>query len=243
MSNSKRPLVKPSAIELFQLKKLRADITWQGSLKTCLKSALDILDDALIIGREVNSSGARKFGATNLETFYNYYSSLSAENKTCYEIIRKGCPVKFYLDIDCVYDSVNDTFKELVTPDKVVSSLNWYLTEILKSMGIITAERIVDNVIVLDACSPEKFSLHLIYPDIVFPSIEHCMALVRWLINLLYEVEYPIYENDGLTGQGVHNILSKTGRMPLLIPYRDVEDLHFLFDVAVYNANQNFMEI
>ncbi|RKP19594.1 hypothetical protein ROZALSC1DRAFT_28824, partial [Rozella allomycis CSF55] len=203
MSNSKRPLVKPSAIELFQLKKLRADITSQGSLTTCLKSAMDILDDALIVGREVNSSGARKFGATNLNTFYNYYASLSAENKTCYEIIRKGCPV--------------------------VSSLNWYLTEILKSMGIISAERIAENVIVLDACSPEKFSLHLIYPDIVFPSIEHCMALVRWL------------NYDGLTGQGLHNILSKTGRMPLLISYRDVEDLHFLFDVAVYNANQNFI--
>ncbi|RKP17010.1 hypothetical protein ROZALSC1DRAFT_24642 [Rozella allomycis CSF55] len=93
---------------------------------------MEILHDALIVGREVNSSGAR-------------------------------CSLKFYFDIDCVYDSVNHAFRDLVTADNV------------------------------------------------------------WSIR---------YKNDGLTGEGVNNILTKTGRMPLLIPYRDVEDFHFLFDVG-----------
>ncbi|RKP18277.1 hypothetical protein ROZALSC1DRAFT_30014 [Rozella allomycis CSF55] len=161
----------------------------------CLTSSNEqTVENEIFVSREVNSSGARHYAYTDIKTFFDYYSVLGSCNKTCYEIIRKDVLVKFFMDIDCQYQAVINEFPSL--------GLKWYLAKALRGMGINDAEEIVNNVIVLDASKGTKISLHLVFQKFVFPSIERCCAVLRWVVNNLYELAYPMYDEHGVTADG-----------------------------------------
>ncbi|EPZ34559.1 hypothetical protein O9G_001815 [Rozella allomycis CSF55] len=227
MSNSKRSLVAISLLKAFKLKKLRAEIEWHRKLHKCIEYATNHpTENKILVSREVNSAG----------------SGIMLNNKTCYEVIRKDVPVKFFMDIDCQYDTVISEFRSLLNTDSVVKSLKWYVSEALHGMGIESANELVNDVIVLDASSEKKFSIHLVFQNVVFPSIEHCSAVLRWIIDKLYEQEYPMFEDDGVTITGFKKAMYINARFPLMVPLKHGDDLHFLFDRGVYNynCNQNF---
>ena len=77
-----------------------------------------------------------------------------------------------------------------------------------------------DDVVILDSCSDEKISYHLVFKSVVFANNKKCKSFIQYVIGNLTLEELEIL-----------TVFDKNGEKKLII------------DMSVYNKNQNFREV
>lgn len=126
-------------------------------------------------GLELDSSGRRRFLVATTETLWAYYRRLMREGRRAhiYEIIRRGAVCKAYFDLEFAREGE----ARLVDGDALTE-------EVVQAVGEVAAEwtgragwrpeldvgAVVGGVVRLLSSTPEKYSVHLVFPALVFSS-------------------------------------------------------------------------
>lgn len=124
-----------------------------------------------LFSEDICKTGAKKFFFTSYENIYkiilnNKYNHFYEDNTYCNKI-------KLFFDIDDKFE-----FDSMLNRDKCI---DFYLNELLPKLDIFIAKKFKINdpkCIVLKSSSLNKFSLHIIYPEIVFENIKDIKEFV-----------------------------------------------------------------
>ena len=163
-----------------------------------------------ILSWEVGLNGKRKFLLTpSMEQFWEKYVTLSLEEKKYYEVIEDNSPSKLYFDVE---------YKVNQNPHKDGGEMSIRLIQTTNDLlnEMFDHKVAVDDILVLEASTPVKFSQHIIYTKTKFENNRMVGEFVKVVKKRLCEK---------FTGQFevVHN-----GRV-----------VNFV-DINVYKKNQQF---
>lgn len=183
------------------------------SLRTFYRQDEALQDAALLskftFSHEIGYGGKRKFLTATIDDFWNTYKKKSERNRKFYEIIPSQAHCKLYLDLE---------FKVAENESKDGRKL---LEVLLKDMKITLFEMFrhtveEDDILILDATTSLKFSLHVIFTKTVF-------------------------ENNSSMGRFISYLKSRLEvRHPGLFDVQNQEKSVSFIDSCVYKKNQNF---
>lgn len=153
----------------------------------------------------------RSYFVQGFVPFAQSYLSPDAQNQRCIcEVIRANRPVKVYLDIDIDRPQQHSWFSMHFMNESFVPSVIEFVQDALRASGRLSIDM---NPIVLSAHTPEKFSMHLIFP-VLLPSVDCVKELVVEKVVPMSLATFPHVK----THQG--------GKSPI--------------DCVVYNHGRNF---
>ncbi len=160
---------------------------------------------------EVGYGGERKFVTSSLDDFWRWYQSKSEKNRKFYEVIPSQSPSKLYFDLE--YPVMENEFKD--------ADGRKMLDVLLEETKIMLYEMfghqvLNEDIMILDATTPLKYSLHVIFTKTVFENNSSMGCFVKVLKSKLHE-----------THSGLFDVKNK-GRTVSFI------------DSCVYKKNQNF---
>ncbi len=119
----------------------------------------------------------------SLNIFINDY--LTSDNNL-FEIIRPYNKVKLFFDLECKLNEISINYKEVA-----VEKLNITIQFIrIQADNILKINITNDDFIILDSCTPEKISFHLIINKIVFESLGAQKIFIQYLLNILSNDSY-----------------------------------------------------
>ena len=166
--------------------------------------------DFLVFSFEINHGGVRRFMSSSALEFWSFYKDMEENKRFHYEVIVKLKPCKLYFDIEYIlmYNTViNGHEKTLDFIDFVNRKLKELFSEDVSK----------EDVVILESSSDSKFSIHLIYKEIIF-------------------------SNNNQMGQFVKKILSSASEEDcekFSVSNKDGERISFV-DQNVYTSNRNF---
>lgn len=177
----------------------------------------------------IESSGGKRtsWGYGRRKDLLRYIDGLAPKNRTIYEVIPAGRSCKLFLDLDLKrIEGMNPSF-----PTNLVSYGVHVVARVKQLISRVepTFEEKLNNVVIKTSHSVgEKFSMHLVFPDLVFEDINNVGAFVR---KLMTEVGLGIksFEEKIKAGEAPPD--------PLL--YLVNEDPECIIDAGVYSFNQN----
>ena len=161
-----------------------------------------------MFSREIGKGGERKFLVCSKETFWNFYKHL--ERKHYYEVIPTSKPCKLYFDLEFLIEHNPEKDGFLMT-ESLVRLVNNKLEKEFACLSF------MEDVLILESSTAQKFSVHLIFQKAIFPSNADCGAFVKHLVSSLAEEERKMFE-----------VKDQEGNMT-----------HFI-DLSVYSRNRNF---
>lgn len=146
--------------------------------------------------------------------FWDFYSELKNTDRKYYEIINESCPVKLYFDLEYYMIEQNVDKNGKLLTDKFISIVNLCIKNML---GV---ENSINDVLILDSCSFKKYSVHLIFPKIIFASYLSCREFVNCVLRLVSAENLDDFM-----------VTSNRGKQVLFI------------DSCVYSKNQSFRQV
>lgn len=135
------------------------------SLYEALQNAEDI-----IVAEDISDDGKKVFYTGDIESLDQRYTN--TEQKHWYEVILENKPTRVFLDV------------ESKTPVSIDSIVEFFKKTIHLMFGI------HGEAAVIDSCSSDKYSWHVIFPDVVLRNSYHVGAFVRR--NVLAMQDDPI---------------------------------------------------
>lgn len=199
----------------------------------------DKQDDAIQFCKEIGGddhgvfvlhkcNGGMRFCVETYEKFTDMYLSYPIDLCHYYEVVRDGKPARLYFCIDIPdCDGVEVNGSSLV--DILIRYVNHcLLVDYTKTIGF-------RQVLRLDATTPTKFTQHLIYPEVVFESIQECGNFVRRLT----EAARAAVEGE-LTPNELTQEFSIDELRLLFVQQPDVNGKTFIANSTVYSRNQHF---
>ena len=161
------------------------------TVKTYFKQS-DAIEDAYnsnepknVFSFEIDLQGRRKYLVTTIENFYRFYSKMNTRNY--YEVIPKQSFAKLYFDIE---------FKKDCNSDRNGYKMTRYFVK--KVNEILFNEYKIRNkfqdVLILESSSSCKFSIHLIFPEVIFLNNECCGSFVKRMIQNFSEEDQRNFE-------------------------------------------------
>ena len=174
-----------------------------------LHEALTSDPSKFTFSHEVGPGGKRKFLTANLEDFWKSYISKSSLNRKHYEVIASQSPSKLYYDL------------EFQKEENVTKDGRELLGVLLEETKVMLRDNFghqvsSDEIIVLEATTQDKFSLHIIFTRTVFQN----NASVGLFVKALKE--------------------SLTDKHPGFFDVQNKERTISFIDSCVYKTNQNF---
>jgi hypothetical protein len=143
-----------------------------------------------IFSYEAPSSGKRLFLLTDISTFFEQFNGIDGEHRHVYELIREGFPCRLYFDLE-----FNIPANPGCDGDKLVEKwINLVLWKIYQSYSVVAG---IEQVIVLDSTSSQKFSKHV---HILLPNEESTHELLflnnievgKFIQSVLLDITEPI---------------------------------------------------
>ena len=156
---------------------------------------------------EIDLQGRRKFLVTSVRNFYCFYSKLNQRNY--YEVIPDGSLSKLYFDLEYQRDFNSDRDGHLMTR-LFIKRVNENIYSEFK------IKNSFEDVLILESSSTRKFSVHLIFTEVVFMNNKSCGFFVRRMINNFSEDDHRNFE-----------IVMKDGSKSSFV------------DLSVYSKNRN----
>ena len=128
-----------------------------------------------------------------------YCAIKSRHERLFYEIVQGQQPCKLYIDIDL---GLSGKVKDMYVEDKYMvfeSSLPSHVKQLVaEKYGILFPA--APDMIVLDATTPNKFSRHFIFPNVVFASVREMGDFVLNLVQVLA----PSYSESDWIDRGIY---------------------------------------
>lgn len=136
-----------------------------------------------VFAYETGRQGRRKFLVSSIEEFYTIYERF--ETKNCYEVITCG-PRKMYFDIEYKKD-INVRKDGISMTKEFINIVNRNL------LNLYQIENNIEEILILDSCSENKFSLHLVFLKIVWKTNGDLKNFVRYTIRNLSVSERKMF--------------------------------------------------
>ena len=165
-------------------------------------------EDLSVFSKEVEQN-KRLFIVCCKETFFSFYKGLKETEKKYYEILVENRPMKLYFDLEFLRNMNPEKDGDSLTKD-FIELVNFHVREKLD------IQHFFEDVLILESFSEQKYSIHLIFPKIVFANHLDCKEFVSHILKSL-----PA-EDEHFT------VFSSNGTKKLFI------------DTSVYSKNQNF---
>ena len=129
------------------------------TLQSALKS---ITDKRIIIAQDITPNGQKVFFCEQLDTLMEEYAKL--DSKHWYECLVQNRPSRIFLDVE--------------------SESSIHISEIVQFLQFSVKEmfQIDPHIEILDSCSAEKYSWHLIVTNVVLMNVYHVGAFVRRIV-------------------------------------------------------------
>jgi len=123
--------------------------------------------------------------------FVKFYCNISSRHeRVFYEIVQGGEPCKLFVDIDfkrCAEADINDSEDDNAyfdTYSQFEKKLPFYVKELVaKKYNVVLSSD--PDMLILDATTPEKFSRHFIFSNVVFASVTEMGNFVRELVQTI----------------------------------------------------------
>ena len=141
---------------------------------------------------EIDLSGSRKFLVTTKEKFYSFYSQLK-QQRHYYEVIPEMSKSKLYFDLEFVKHFNKEKNGHFMTR-KFISKVNECLYNKYKIRNNF------EDVVILESSSVKKFSLHLIFKEVVFPNNRQCGRFVKKMTEGFSTEEMKMFEINESSG-------------------------------------------
>lgn len=147
-------------------------------------------------------------------------SSYTQENNNLYEIIKEDRPRYSYFDIDATYQKVKHTLKDIDDFGEMIQQNLQLMIEDFKADNGIDE---VCDIVVLEACTKNKFSYHFIDRSISFANKDDCKVYHEKLLDHLYAkneslltsiIDKVVYDKDR-NFRLVNQSKMKKGAVPL----------------------------
>lgn len=178
------------------------------TLNEALNAAL-IDDKKVVFSKEIKRQGKRLFIVCTKNHFWQFYQQLADHDRKYYEIIT-NCQTKLYFDIE--YDMVVN--KEKNGPELVEKLIKIVANLLSKKYDLLCS---IEDVLILDSTTKEKFSFHLIFPKVIFSNNRCCKDFITYLVGNL--------SNEDLN---------------MLTVFDSHKNKKLIIDLSVYSKNQNF---
>lgn len=128
-----------------------------------------------------------------------YCGIKSKHERLFYEIVQGGEPCKLYIDIDLrLLGAVKGVYVEEKYLDFEKNLPNIVKQLVAERYGILFPA--APDMIILDATTPEKFSRHFIFPNVVFASV---LEMGDFVLNLV-QVLMPLHTEGGWIDRGIY---------------------------------------
>ena len=129
-------------------------------------------NNLFVFSWEVGLGGQRKFMVTTLNRFWSFYQGMSKRNY--YEVIVDKC--KLYMDLE--FKWIGNEHKDGYSMTKaLIKKTNDLL---LQAYNVRNS---IEDILILESSNSEKFSLHLVFLNIVMENNVECGHFVRQLLN------------------------------------------------------------
>jgi len=162
-----------------------------------------------IFSKEVNRN-SRIFLVCTKEQFYSFYKELPENLKHYYEIITEDFNVKLYFDLEFLRAG-NEEKNGPIMVQRLIEIIN----EVVKGKFNIDSSHA--DVLILDSSTPNKFSNHLIFQNVIFSDFKACKDFVKCVTESFLEIDFELF-----------TVIDSHRKFKLMI------------DSLVYNRNQNF---
>ena len=129
-------------------------------------------ENSFVFSYEVGRGGVRNFLVSDLRQFWDVYKNLRL--KTHYEVIRYPLRSKLYFDLEFLYKE-NEGKNGYIMCQKLISCVN----NLLLSDHKYSVKN--EEVMILEATTEKKFSLHVIYTKTIFQS----NISIKWFVKKL----------------------------------------------------------
>lgn len=223
------PLVRPNAV-------VRSAVLSSKKIDDCSREplrsfptqqlAFDFADArsphaAQVWAYEIDQSGRRRFIVASTSSFWRWYRTVLRRQAPLhvYEVIREGKPCRLYFDLEFRRtDSETRALNGRLLTDSVVATT----AQLLEDCYGVTEARRAANCVVLNSTTDDKFSVHLIFPDIVFEN--NCLAgeFVSVMVDRLPEIcrKLSFVDTSVYTKNRCFRLIasSKFGRSSRLLP-------------------------
>ena len=184
---------------------------------------------------EIEFGGKRKFLTSSLDDFWKWYMSKSEKNRKFYEVIPSQSHSKLYYDLE--YQVRENEFKDGrkmldVLIEETVTMLNeMFGHHVLK-----------DDILVLDATTPLKYSLHVIFTKTIFDSNLSIGCFVKVLKSKLQERHPGLFDvqNKGKTVSFIDSCVYKKHQNFRLFLSRKMGKENYLLLSSIKNDSWKF---
>lgn len=192
--------------------------------------AMPRVDVTVFSYQPLDKRAAQRYVVSTVDDFWLKYSSLTASQKTFFELIRENHVCNLYFDIE---------FKWIEHPDIATPTAARRLVLALKTHAASLLQTDVNYFVDLESTSDEKFSCHLVLrsPHVCFRSAVECGVWVKRMLLDVPELEFMI-DPSVYTKNRLFRIAfsSKIGRnTPLVLA--PASQGRFATDEAVFRAS------
>ena len=142
-------------------------------------------ETTIIASFQVSLGGSRKYLVTSRNKFWEFYINL--KSKKFYEVIPSHRPVKLYFDLE--YEKQNNSNKDGVwMTGQLIELVNLHLREKYDY------ENSIEDVLVLESTTDHKFSIHLIFIEVLFRNVQEVKNFVTNFVNEVNKKEPGLFE-------------------------------------------------
>ena len=187
----------------------RRDQPYSTDCFTSYESALEHAnsENKFVFTVEVSNSGMRQYLVTSTEDFWAFY--VTQEKKNCYELLQVNQKCKLHLDLE--FNKRMNYSKDGVTAVKQIIEI--FVRKLNTKHGVTIGP---EEIMCLDSSDDVKFSVHIIFCTLTFPSNVHCGVFVKNTMAELNDKEKEV-------------IMVKNGSR-----------LKSMVDVGIYTRNRQF---
>lgn len=153
-----------------------------------------VASSKLTFSHEIDFGGKRKFLTSSLDDFWSLYLSKSEKNRKFYEVIPSQSHSKLYYDLEYPVEE-----NELKDGRKMLDIL---IEETIMMLDEMFGHRVLkDDILILEATTPLKYSLHVIFTKTVFDNNLSIGCFVKVLKSKLQERHSGLFDvqNKGKT--------------------------------------------